>query len=182
MDRALAPLGTLVLYTPFHYCIHDASENRIDRQARYGVFFGRARGSESVCLVRVQPARRRGVAIQERLRQHRLGTLMANRSERSWLQCFLTIRLGNDADSDEYRTGILVLRQIEAWLKDNHQPRSLFDRRGQPKSDFVSVAFAQDELDKAMAYRVFCNELGLGSALRHSRIFHNNCPRTTPRF
>ncbi len=105
---------------------------------------------------------------------------MANQLERNWHQFFVTISLGDEADTDQYRIGVLVMRQIEAWLREHHRPRPLFDPLGRPKSQLVSVSFAQDELDKAMAYRVLCNELGLGSALHHSRIFHNHCPRTTP--
>lgn len=107
---------------------------------------------------------------------------MAGHSQRTWLQCLLQVRLGHETQSDQYRLGILVLRQIEAWLRDHHTPRPLFDRHGRPKSQTVSVSFAEDEREKAMAYRVFCNELGLGPALQHSRISHNGCPRTTPRF
>lgn len=106
---------------------------------------------------------------------------MEGRPAQEWLQYLLTIRLGDDADSDQYRAGIRAMRQIERWLRDNRRPRALFDLAGRPKSQLVSVSFARDEMEMAMAYRVFCSRLGLGAALRHSRIRHNACPRTTPR-
>jgi hypothetical protein len=46
----------------------------------------------------------------------------------------------------------------------------------------VSVFFSESELQTALAYRIFCNELGLSHTLRQSRIRHNRCPRTTPVF
>jgi hypothetical protein len=99
-----------------------------------------------------------------------------------WLHYFVHIQLGQDVSSEAYRVGVLVMRQLEAWLSDHHRPRQLFDRHGRPKSPMVSVFFSESELQTALAYRIFCNELGLSHTLRQSRIRHNRCPRTTPVF
>ena len=99
-----------------------------------------------------------------------------------WLLYCVQVPLGPDATSDAYRLGVAVLRRLEAWLADHHRPRQLFDRHGRPKSPLVSVFFSEAELQTAMAYRIFCNELGLSQALQQSRIRHNRCPRTTPIF
>ena len=95
-----------------------------------------------------------------------------------WLQYLLWVPLGAETASDEYRIGVMVLRQIETWLRDHHAPRALFDAHGRPKGQLVSVSFDQSELEKALAYRIFCNELGLSHSLRQTRIVHNYCPRT----
>jgi hypothetical protein len=97
---------------------------------------------------------------------------------RRWLQYLLWVPLGAEASSDEYRVGVLALRRIENWLRDHHAPRALFDLYGRPKGQLVSVSFDQTELEKALAYRVFCNGLGLSHSLRQSRIVHNACART----
>ncbi len=101
---------------------------------------------------------------------------------RHWLQYFVRIELGQEISSEQYQLGLMLLRQLEAWLKDHHRPRQLFDRYGRPKSQMVSVFFSEGELQTALAYRIFCNELGLSHALQQSRIRHNHCPRTTPYF
>jgi hypothetical protein len=103
---------------------------------------------------------------------------MTPATPRRWLQYLLWIPLGTEVSSDEYRVGVLVLRQIENWLRDHHAPRALFDSYGRPKGPLVSVSFDLTELEKALAYRVFCNQLGLSQGLRQTRIVHNACPRT----
>jgi|SRR5579863_535367 len=111
-------------------------------------------------------------AIDEREQQ------MTPATPRRWLQYLLWIPLGAEVSSDEYRVGVLVLRQIENWLRDHHAPRALFDSYGRPKGQLVSVSFDLTQLEKALAYRVFCNQLGLSHGLRQTRIVHNACPRT----
>ncbi|HEY5208211.1 MAG TPA: hypothetical protein VIJ42_02080 [Stellaceae bacterium] len=101
---------------------------------------------------------------------------------RWWLQYLVRIPVGPETRSEEYQFGLMILRQIETWLRDNHAPRALFDPHGRPKTPLVSVSFDETELEKALAYRIFCNELGLSNSLRQSRIVHNACGRTTPRF
>lgn len=103
---------------------------------------------------------------------------MTTADPRRWLQYLLWVPLGAESSCDEYRIGVLVLRQIEAWLRDHHAPRALFDAQGRPKGQLVSVSFDQSELEKALAYRMFCNELGLSHSLRQTRIVHNFCSRT----
>jgi hypothetical protein len=97
-----------------------------------------------------------------------------------WLHYFVRVPLGPDASSDAYRVGVLVLRQLEGWLADHHRPHQLFDRHGRPKTTLVSVFFSENERQTALAYRIFCNELGLSHGLQQSRVRHNRCPRTTP--
>jgi hypothetical protein len=104
--------------------------------------------------------------------------LMTTASPRRWLQYLVWIPLGTERESDEYRIGILTLRQIETWLRDHHAPRALFDASGRPKGQLVSVSFDRSELGKALAYRIFCNELGLSHTLRQCRIVQNLCQRT----
>jgi hypothetical protein len=107
---------------------------------------------------------------------------MTGAPPRHWLQYLVRIPLGAETLSEEYRIGIVALRQIETWLRDHHAPRALFDSQGRPKAPLVSVSFDETEREKALAYRIFCNELGLSHSLRQSRIVHNACARTTPRF
>jgi hypothetical protein len=97
---------------------------------------------------------------------------------RVWLQFLVRIPLGPETLCEEHRIGVLALRQIEGWLRENHRPRSLFDPHGRPKAELVSVSFDESQLEQAMAYRVFCNELGLSHSLRQSRIVHRNGART----
>jgi hypothetical protein len=99
---------------------------------------------------------------------------------RRWVQYLLSVPLGAGTETDEYHLGVLILRQIEGWLRDNHAPRTLFDIYGRPKGQLISVSFDQSELEKALAYRIFCKQLGLSHSLRETRIVHNSCPRTRP--
>ena len=103
---------------------------------------------------------------------------MTPAASRRWLQCLLWAPLGADASSDEYRIGILALRRIENWLGEHHAPRALFDLCGRPKGPLVNVSFDQKQLEKALAYRVLCNDLGLSQSLRQSRFVRNACART----
>lgn len=106
---------------------------------------------------------------------------MMNPSPRRWLQYLVWLPLDPETTPDEYRSGVLALRQIENWLRDNHAPRALFDKHGRPKSRLVTVSFDETELEKALAYRNFCSTLGLSRSLRQNHIVHNLCPRTRPR-
>ncbi|MEQ9643411.1 MAG: hypothetical protein RIM84_25550 [Alphaproteobacteria bacterium] len=76
----------------------------------------------------------------------------------------------------------LLLHVLEAWLADHHRvPALLPGTRGRRNSDAVTVGFRQDEAETALAFRNFCNEIGVGPGLSQSRVFPNHCARTTPR-
>lgn len=89
-----------------------------------------------------------------------------------WLQCIVNISFGSHPFSREYQEGVELLKKIEEWLRSNHFAYSMFDAWGFPKfpGGNVPVTFSADDAEKAMAYRVFCNELGLGSNLHMTRI------------
>ncbi len=46
--------------------------------------------------------------------------------------------------------------------------------------DTGAVFFDRAEAAKALAYRAFCNELGLADTLLSGLVVHVRCPRTTP--
>lgn len=100
---------------------------------------------------------------------------------REWLQCIVNISFGSHPFSREYREGVDLLREIEKWLRINHFSYAMFDAWGFPKfpGGNVPVTFASDEAEKAMAYRVFCNELGLGAKLHMTRIVMSDHPSLT---
>lgn len=98
---------------------------------------------------------------------------MTHPRPRRWLQYLVWLPIDPDAAPEDYRSGILALRQIEDWLRDNHAPRPLFDKHGRPKSGLVSVSFEENELEKALAYRNFCTALGLSRSLRQNYIVDN---------
>lgn len=97
-----------------------------------------------------------------------------------WRHFYVRVGLALDHATPGYRRAIEKLRQLEAWLAANHRPVALFDAHGRPKSEAVSVFFERGEAEKALAYRAFCNELGLAETLLSGRVVHRRCPRTTP--
>jgi hypothetical protein len=98
----------------------------------------------------------------------------------AWRHYYLRVALAPDPGAANYRRGIETLRRIEAWLATNHRPIALFDAHGRPKSEAVSVFFERADAVKALAYRAFCNELGLAQTLLSGLVVHVGCPRTTP--
>ncbi len=103
------------------------------------------------------------------------------RPTHEWVQTIVRISFGRHAFSREYFEGIKILRKIERWLHENHLQRAMFDEYGFPKfpAGNVTVTFNADEPEKAMAYRVFCNEIGVGHTLDQYRIVRSPDPRTT---
>ena len=101
---------------------------------------------------------------------------------REWLQLVVHIPFGRYVFSKEYVAGVRTLKKIEIWLEDNYFPRSMFNEYGFPRfpSGNITVTFGRGEAEKAMAYRVFCNEIGLGRTLFQVRIVQGPDPRTTP--
>jgi len=99
-----------------------------------------------------------------------------------WLQFIVRISFGPHPWSREFHDGVELLRKIEGWLRENHVPYAMFDEWGFPKfpAGHVPVTFKSNEAEKAMAYRVFCNEIGLGHTLMMTRIVNMPEPRITP--
>ncbi len=97
-----------------------------------------------------------------------------------WVQTIVRISFGRYAFSREYFEGVRLLRKIERWLHANHLQRSMFDAYGFPKfpSGNITVTFRANEPEKTMAYRVFCNEIGIGATLDQYRIALSRDPRT----
>ncbi|MSO65975.1 MAG: hypothetical protein EXQ85_09325 [Alphaproteobacteria bacterium] len=104
------------------------------------------------------------------------------RERREWIQFIVHIWFGDHAFSPEFRQGVLQLRQIERWVSENHFGYTMFDDWGFPRfpSGNIPVTFAVAEAEKAMRFRVFINELGLGPALISYRLVDLPEPRLTP--
>lgn len=98
----------------------------------------------------------------------------------AWRHYYVRVALAPDREAPDYRHGLDTLRRLEAWLATHHRPIALFDAQGRPKSEAVSVFFDRAEAAKALAYRAFCNELGLADTLLSGLVVHVRCPRTTP--
>ena len=98
-----------------------------------------------------------------------------------WLQCVVNISFGRHPFSREYQEGVLLLKEIENWLRDNHFSYAMFDAWGFPKfpGGNVPVTFGAHQAEKAMEYRVFCNKLGLGDKMHMTRIVKQNHPSIT---
>jgi len=109
-----------------------------------------------------------------------LGGVLTQKSE--WLQFIVHISFGPHPWSREYDEGVALLRKIEDWLRENHIGYAMFDAWGYPKfpAGHVPVTFRSDDAEKAMAYRVFCNEIGLGHTMMMIRIVNMPEPRLTP--
>ncbi len=99
---------------------------------------------------------------------------------RAWRHYYVRVALAPDRHTQEYRAAVEKLRRLEAWLAAHHRPIALFDAHGLPKGEAVSVFFDLGEAAKALAYRSFCNELGLAETLLSGRVVHIPCARTTP--
>ncbi len=103
-------------------------------------------------------------------------------NRREWIQTVVRISFGRYAFSAEYLEGVRTLKQIELWLQENQLHRPMFDAYGFPRfpSGNITVTFRAAEAEKTMAYRVFCNTLGLGRSLSQYRIVQRADSRTTP--
>jgi hypothetical protein len=99
-----------------------------------------------------------------------------------WLQFIVHISFGRHPWSREFHEGTALLRKIEEWLRDHHIAYAMFDAWGFPKfpAGHVPVTFRSTEAEKAMAYRVFCNQIGLGNTMMMMRIVNMPEPRLTP--
>lgn len=100
--------------------------------------------------------------------------------EEGWLYYFLRLPPGRNPLTPEYREAVRLRRALEGWLAAHHVPRPLLDRSGRPISDLVSVVFRHDQPDLVLAFRMFCNELGVAEAMDHFRVVPTRCARTTP--
>jgi hypothetical protein len=107
---------------------------------------------------------------------------MRQEIRREWIQTIVRVSFGRYAFSAEYLEGVRTLKKIETWLAENHLERPMFDAYGFPRfpSGNISVTFGAAEAEKTMAYRVFCNTLGLGPSLSQYRIVLLADSRTTP--
>ncbi len=110
---------------------------------------------------------------------------MASRRFLHWVHILVHIRLTPElwgwasprlADSPDIRQ----LKALEEWLLENHVPQHLFDEFGIPRSDYVHAFFRSDKPAKALAFRIFCHELGLSGSMNQSRVAVNHCARTSP--
>lgn len=101
---------------------------------------------------------------------------------REWVQTVVRVSFGHYAFSKEYREGVKTLKKIEVWLRENQFYRTMFDEWGFPKypSGNITVTFPVSQSHKALAFRVFCNEIGLGRTLMQYRIVQPPDSRTTP--
>jgi hypothetical protein len=82
-----------------------------------------------------------------------------------WQVLVVRVPLGED-----YELGVRKLQALEAWLADNHRPVTLFRADGRPRSEAVCLAVPAGMPDKALAWRTFCNELGLAAGMAQWRI------------
>ena len=104
----------------------------------------------------------------------------AGRPPEGWLYYFLRLPAGRNPLADQYREAVRLRRALEGWLAENHVPRPLLDRSGRPLGELVSVVFRHDQPERVLAFRMFCNQLGLAEAMDHFRVVPGRCPRTTP--
>ena len=115
-----------------------------------------------------------------RKRARRVAGVLMQKIE--WLQFIVHISFGPHPWSNEFHDGVAQLRKIESWLRDHHIGYAMFDAWGFPKfpGGYVPVTFLSTDAEKAMAYRVFCNEIGLGQSMMMMRIVNMPEPRLTP--
>jgi hypothetical protein len=101
---------------------------------------------------------------------------------REWVQTVVRVEFGPYAYSEQYVDGVKTLRKLENWFRENQYHRSMFDAWGYPKypSGIITVTFPVSQAEKALAFRVFCNTLGLGRTLSQYRIEQRLNSRTTP--
>lgn len=76
----------------------------------------------------------------------------------------------------------VLAETLERWLKQNGWQGAIAGPDGQPRSDAVTVSFAQDRAETALAFRTLCRDLGLAASLKQFRVQPNRCERTTPPF
>jgi len=74
----------------------------------------------------------------------------------------LVVRVPLDPD---YEAGVRKLQALQEWLAQNHKPVTLFRANGTPRSEVVCLAVPVEAADKALAWRAFCNELGLAAGM-----------------
>ncbi|MEC9344113.1 MAG: hypothetical protein VYD64_09745, partial [Pseudomonadota bacterium] len=84
---------------------------------------------------------------------------------RSWHA--LAVRVPDAGDPEGERR---KLRRLEAWLLRHHRRMAIFRPDGRPRSRTVCFAVPVEEADRALAFRAFCRELGLGETLVQWRI------------
>lgn len=77
-----------------------------------------------------------------------------------WRNMVVRVPLASD-----YENGVRKLRALEHWLAEHHRPVALFRADGLPRSDVVCLAVPDDRPDKALAWRAFCGELGVGRGM-----------------
>jgi hypothetical protein len=88
---------------------------------------------------------------------------------------------GPDGGRNDQVRGLL-LQVLQEWLAARHRvPALLPGARGRRNSDAITVGFRFDEAETALAFRGFCQGLGVIPSLAQSRVRPNRCPRTTPR-
>jgi len=101
-----------------------------------------------------------------------------------WIQFIIRLSFGRYAFSPEFFEGVRILREIEKWMQTNHiLLLPYFNEYGFPRfpSGAVTVSFlAREEAEKAMAFRVLVNELGLSSTLESVRLVNLPEARLTP--
>lgn len=97
-----------------------------------------------------------------------------------WLYYFLRLPPGRNPLTPQYREAVRLRRAVEGWLAAHHVPRPLLDRSGRPLGDLVSVVFRHDQPERVLAFRMFCNELGVAEAMDHFRVVPTRCARTVP--
>lgn len=101
-----------------------------------------------------------------------------------WIQFIIRLSFGRHAFSREFFEGVRILREIESWMRKHHVLLlPYFDEYGFPRfpSGTVTVSFlAREEAEKAMAFRVLVNELGLSSTLESVRLVNLPEARLTP--
>jgi len=101
-----------------------------------------------------------------------------------WIQFIIRLSFGRYAFSPEFFEGVRILREIEKWMQANHiLLLPYFNEYGFPRfpSGAVTVSFlAREEAEKAMAFRVLVNELGLSSTLESVRLVNLPEARLTP--
>ncbi len=108
------------------------------------------------------------------------GRLAGQGQPEGWLYYFLRLPPGRNPLTGQYREAVRLRRALEGWLAEHHVPRPLLDRGGRPLGELVSVVFRQDQPDRVLAFRMFCNRLGVAEAMDHFRVVPGRCPRTTP--
>ncbi|MGD9915526.1 MAG: hypothetical protein AB7S80_15720 [Rhizobiaceae bacterium] len=82
----------------------------------------------------------------------------------------------------DYEDGVRKLRALQQWLARHHRPIALFRADGRPRSEAVCLAVPADEPDKALAWRAFCNEIGVAAGMVQWRAAPYRPPPLEPPF